>query len=79
MNPEQQARETIDNLLEAAGWVVCNASEANMTRSMGVAIREFALQPGHGFADYLLYLNGKAVGVIEAKKGKQLRPENHLP
>jgi type I restriction enzyme, R subunit len=34
----------------------------------GVAIREFPLNPGHGFADYLLYVNGKACGVIEAKK-----------
>jgi len=32
-----------------------------------VAIREFPL-PGYGFADYLLYVDGKAVGVIEAKK-----------
>ncbi|WP_382326383.1 type I restriction-modification enzyme R subunit C-terminal domain-containing protein [Hydrogenophaga sp. UC242_50] len=34
----------------------------------GVAIREFPLNPGHGYADYLLYVNGKACGVIEAKK-----------
>jgi type I restriction enzyme R subunit len=33
-----------------------------------VAIREFPLNPGHGFADYLLYVDGKAAGVIEAKK-----------
>jgi type I restriction enzyme R subunit len=33
-----------------------------------VAIREFPLNPGFGFADYLLYVNGKACGVIEAKK-----------
>jgi type I restriction enzyme, R subunit len=33
-----------------------------------VAIREFPLDAGHGFADYLLYVNGKACGVIEAKK-----------
>ncbi len=34
----------------------------------GVAIREFPLEPGHGFADYLLYVDAKACGVIEAKK-----------
>jgi hypothetical protein len=34
----------------------------------GVAIREFALNPGHGSADYLLYVDGKACGVVEAKK-----------
>lgn len=33
-----------------------------------MAIREFPLLPGHGFADYLLYVNGKACGVIEAQK-----------
>ena len=38
-----------------------------MSASRGVAIREFPL-PGHGFADYLLYVDGKAAGVIEAKK-----------
>ena len=36
--------------------------------SRGVAIREFPLAPGHGFADYLLYIDGYAAGVIEAKK-----------
>ena len=33
-----------------------------------MAIREFVLNEGHGFADYLLYVDGKAVGVVEAKK-----------
>jgi type I restriction enzyme, R subunit len=65
--PEQQARGNIDRLLEAAGWHVCDASYANIHGARGVAIREFPL-PGYGFADYLLYLDGKAAGVIEAKK-----------
>ena len=65
--PEQQARETIDKLLTQAGWVVCDASQVNIHAARGVAIREFPL-PGHGFADYLLYIDGKAAGVIEAKK-----------
>jgi hypothetical protein len=33
----------------------------------GVAVREFKMASGHGFADYLLFVNGKAVGVLEAK------------
>ena len=41
---------------------------ANIHAGRGVALREFALKPGHGFADYLLYVDGKAAGVIEAKK-----------
>ena len=68
MNPEQQAREKIDGLLEAAGWAICNPSEANIAGSRGVAIREFPLQQGHGFADYLLYVDGQAAGVIEAER-----------
>lgn len=68
MSPEQQARGTIDQLLTAAGWHVCDASEVNIRAARGVAIREFPLKSGHGFADYLLYVDGKAAGVIEAKK-----------
>jgi type I restriction enzyme R subunit len=64
--PEQQARGNIDVLLEAAGWHVCDASAANIHAARGIAIREFPL-PGYGFADYLLYVDGKA-GVIAAKK-----------
>ncbi|WP_296643410.1 hypothetical protein [Thiobacillus sp. 65-1402] len=65
--PEQQARGNIDWLLEAAGWHVCDASAANIHAARGVAVREFPL-PGHGFADYLMYVDGKAAGVIDAKK-----------
>jgi type I restriction enzyme R subunit len=72
MTPEARARQTIDALLTAAGWHVCDVASANLHPGSGdvkgVAIREFPLNPGHGFADYLLYVNGKACGVIEAKK-----------
>ncbi len=67
MAAEAAAREQIDALLVQAGWHVCDAAAANIHAARGVAIREFPL-PGHGFADYLLYLDGKAAGVIEAKK-----------
>lgn len=62
MTPEQQARGSIDALLIAAGWHICNVADANIHASMGVAIREFPLNTGFGFADYLLYVNGKACG-----------------
>jgi type I restriction enzyme R subunit len=65
--PEQKARETIDKLLKQAGWEVCDADKVDLSSSRGIAIREFPLKSGHGFADYLLYVNGKAAGVIEAK------------
>ncbi|MEO6853034.1 MAG: DEAD/DEAH box helicase family protein, partial [Rhodoferax sp.] len=68
MTPEAKARLTIDKLLVSAGWHVCNVADANIHAAMGVAIREFPLNSGFGFADYLLYVNGKACGVIEAKK-----------
>jgi type I restriction enzyme R subunit len=66
--PEDAARQQIDAALERAGWVVQNADAANVRAGCGVAIREFPLKPGHGFADYLLYVDGKAAGVAEAKK-----------
>jgi type I restriction enzyme, R subunit len=65
--PEQEARQKIDQLLEAAGWVVQDVKAANIHAGRGVALREFPL-PGYGFADYLLYVDGRAAGVIEAKK-----------
>lgn len=67
MTLESTARENIDRLLHAAGWHVCDTTQTNIHAARGVAIREFPL-PGHGFADYLLYVDGKAAGVIEAKK-----------
>ena len=68
MTPEQQARQNIDALLQQAGWHVCDMANANIHASRGVALREFPLNTGYGFADYLLYIDGKAAGVIEAKK-----------
>ena len=67
MTPEQEARVNIDRLLEQAGWSVQNADSINLYASSGVAVREFSLKTGHGTADYLLYVNQKAAGVVEAK------------
>ena len=39
----------------------------NLSAARGVAVREFGLKPGHGTADYLLYVDQKAAGVVEAK------------
>ena len=66
--PEQQARRAIDDLLTTAGWAVQDVAATDIHAARGVAIREFPLKAGHGFADYLLYVDGKAAGVIEAKK-----------
>ncbi len=51
--PEARASQTIDALLTAAGWRVCNMADANIHAAQGVAIREFPLATGYGFADYL--------------------------
>jgi type I restriction enzyme, R subunit len=66
--PEDRARENIDRLLTQAGWAVRDQSDANILAYRGVAIRNFTLKPGHGFADYLLYVDGRAAGVVEARK-----------
>lgn len=66
--PEQKARKKIDFMLEQSGWQIQDADQANINAAQGVAIREFPLKTGHGFADYLLYVDGKAAGVIEAKR-----------
>ena len=67
MTPEQEARVNIDQLLEQAGWAVQTADSINLYAGSGVAVREFPLKPGHGTADYLLYVDQKAAGVVEAK------------
>lgn len=66
MEPEALARKNIDLQLEECGWQVQNRDELNIYASKGVAVREFAM-PGVGEADYLLYADGKAIGVVEAK------------
>ena len=66
--PEELARNNIDQLLEAAGWLVQSRDQSNLGAGRGVAIREFPLGTGYGEADYLLFVDGMAVGVIEAKK-----------
>jgi type I restriction enzyme, R subunit len=66
-SPERQARIDIDAALTAAGWVIQDRATMNLAAAPGIAIREFRMVPGHGFADYLLFVNRKAVGVVEAK------------
>ena len=68
MTPENKAREEIDRLLTASGWAVQDVGALDLGAGRGVAVREFPLRKGHGTADYLLYVDRKAVGVVEAKK-----------
>ncbi|MFK5956404.1 MAG: DEAD/DEAH box helicase family protein [Planctomycetota bacterium] len=64
--PEAEARKNIDQQLEAAGWSVQSLSELNLFASKGVAVRE--VQSKGGPADYMLFVDGKALGIVEAKK-----------
>src|SRR5439155_27145578 len=65
--PEQKARREIDADLTAAGWLVQDSKDIDLTAGRGLAVREFKLKSGFGFADYMLYVDRKALGAIEAK------------
>ena len=65
--PEQKARREIDADLTAAGWIVQSRNDLDLTAGRGIAAREFQMKPGFGFADYLLYVDRKAIGAVEAK------------
>jgi type I restriction enzyme R subunit len=64
-NPEQIARDKIDQMLIEAGWLVQSKDKLNLSAGIGIALRETNTESGS--ADYILFVNSKAVGVIEAK------------
>jgi type I restriction enzyme, R subunit len=66
MTPEAKARQKIDQKLEQAGWVVQDMKQLNLGMSLGVAVREYPTDTGP--ADYVLFVNREALGVIEAKR-----------
>ena len=65
MKPEQKARQNIDRLLTAAGWVIQDRQQMNLGESLGIAVREYPMSSGP--TDYLLFIDRRAIGVIEAK------------
>lgn len=69
MTPEQKSRQKIDRQLEQCGWLVQDYRSMDLSAGPGVAVREFPLTTG--FADYLLYVDRRVLGVVEAK------PEGH--
>ncbi len=69
-NPEQKARDIIDQKLEQAGWSVQNRNEVDWSKSLGIAIREYPTQEGKP-ADYALFVDRKPVGIIEAKRDSE--------
>jgi type I restriction enzyme R subunit len=65
MTPEEQSRQLIDAKLTDSGWIVQTYKQMNLGAGPGLAVTEF---PGaHREADYLLYVDGKALGVVEAE------------
>lgn len=65
-NPEQIARDRIDQMLIAAEWVVQSKKKVDLSAGKGVAVREY--QTDIGPADYVLFVDRKPAGVIEAKR-----------
>lgn len=66
MTPEEKARVKIDRWFADAGWLVVNREEFEPTMT-AVAVREGLLK-GNLEADYLMFINGKVCGVLEAKR-----------
>ena len=65
LKPEERARQKIDQLLEAAGWIVQSRQNLNLGSGIGIALRE--LPSPTGPADYWLFVNRRLVGAVEAK------------
>lgn len=70
MTPEAKARQQIDQKLQQAGWIVQDMKKINLGTSLGVAVREYPTDSGP--ADYVLFVDRQAVGVIEAKKDESI-------
>ncbi|MCA6422668.1 MAG: DEAD/DEAH box helicase family protein [Flavobacterium sp.] len=68
-NPEQIARDNIDKQLLACGWVIQDKKQFNLAAGLGIAIREY--QTDVGPADYVLFVDKKPVGIIEAKREEE--------
>jgi type I restriction enzyme R subunit len=69
MTPEQQARQQIDAQLTASGWIIQDYKALNLSAGPGIAVREVPLTTGP--CDYLLLVNRKPVGIVEAKRKEQ--------
>src|SRR5258706_11525663 len=65
MNPEEKARKAIDATLTSCGWTVQDKSSINLSAARGVAICELTFATGE--PDYTLFVDGKALGTVEAK------------
>ena len=69
-DPEQFARDKIDKQLVACGWVIQDKDKINLNAGIGVVIRYYLTQDGKE-TDYVLFVDKKPVGVIEAKREEE--------
>jgi len=65
--PEERAREVIDAKLAESGWVVQSRDAVNLTADPGAIVREFPLQGGHGYADYMLFVDRRPAAALDDK------------
>ncbi len=68
MTPEIEARQQIDLKLVQAGWIIQDMKRLDLSAGLGIAVREYPTDTGP--ADYVLFVNRTACGVIEAKKDR---------
>jgi len=66
LTPEALARVVIDRMLFASGWIIQNRSDVNLYAGRGIAVREYLLKDSLE-VDYLLFVDRRAVGALEAK------------
>ena len=69
ITPEVKARLQIDKNLIQTGWIIQNKNQLNLSAGLGIAVREYPTDSGP--ADYILFVDKKPVGVIEAKKPEE--------
>lgn len=68
-NPEQIARDNIDKQLIACGWIIQDLRRVNLHAGDGVAVKEYLTDVGP--TDYVLFVDGKPCGIIEAKREEE--------
>ena len=68
-NPEQKARDKIDAQLIETGWIVQDKKTFDASKGLGIAYKEYPTDVGP--VDYMLLIDSKPIGIIEAK------PANH--
>lgn len=67
LKPEELARVHIDANLRSVGWNIVNRDQFVIDKTQ--IVRENLMKGGKE-ADYVIFIKGKAIGVIEAKRGE---------